>query len=217
MVLGVGGVVTGVIVMVRRAGAQRTEAMQSTAARLGWSYRGDVPYKTIPDLDRFELFTQGRQRKLTNLMTSPAGDPRAVVFDYRYTTGAGNSQSTHHQTVFYAVSDALQLPTFSLRPQRFFHSIAKAFGYQDIDLERRPVFSEMFLLRGDDESRVRPVFSDAVAEFFELHAGVCAAGVGRELLYWRPGRRAGGDEIDSFIEEGLELAGRFADGGSAIG
>jgi hypothetical protein len=83
------------------------------------------------------------------------------------------------------------------------------FGYQDIDLERRPVFSDMFLLRGDDEVRVRDAFGGAVAEFFEMHAGVCAAGVGREMLYWRPGKRVGGDDIESFVSAGLELAGRL--------
>jgi len=206
---GAGSILIAVIVMVQRADRVRTEAVRATAARMGWAYRDAVPFDTIPKLDRFELFTQGRSRKLTNLMTSPAGEPRAVLFDYTYTTGGGKSQSTHRQTVFYAVSDTMDVPTFSLRPQNFFHSIAKVFGYQDIDLERRPVFSDMFLLRGDDEARVRDAFSGAVAEFFEMHSGVCAAGVGREMLYWRPGKRVGGDDIESFVREGLELAGRF--------
>jgi hypothetical protein len=206
---GAGSILIAVIVMVQRADRVRTEAVRATAARMGWAYRDTVPFDTIPKLDRFELFTQGRSRKLTNLMTSPAGEPRAVLFDYTYTTGGGKSQSTHRQTVFYAVSDTMAVPTFSLRPQHFFHSIAKVFGYQDIDLERRPVFSDMFLLRGADETRVRDAFSGAVAEFFEMHSGVCAAGVGREMLYWRPGKRVGGDDIESFVSEGLELAGRF--------
>jgi hypothetical protein len=209
LAIGAGGVMIAVVMMVHRANDGRTEAIRATAARMGWMYRDAVPFDTIPKLDRFELFTQGRSRKLTNLMTSPAGDPRAVLFDYTYTTGGGKSQSTHRQTVFYGVSDTMDVPTFSLRPQSFFHTIAKAFGYQDIDLERRPVFSDMFLLRGDDEGRVRDAFSGAVAEFFEMHSGVCAAGVGREVLYWRPGKRVGGDDIESFVNEGMELAGRF--------
>lgn len=206
---GAGSILIGVIVMVQRADRERTEAMRDIAARMGWAYRETVPFSAIPKLDRFELFTQGRRRKLTNLMTSPAGEPRAVLFDYTYTTGGGKSQQTHRQTVFYAVSDELELPTFSLRPQRFFHGIAKVFGYQDIDLERRPVFSGMFVLRGDDEERVRASFSGAVAEFFEMHEGACAAGVGREVLYWRPGRRAAIDGIETLVSQGLELTGRF--------
>jgi carbonic anhydrase len=206
---GAGGVLIAAVIAVQRTEKARTAAVEAAAARLGWTYRGAASLKSIADLDRFELFTQGRRRKLSNLMTSPGGDPRSLLFDYSYTTGGGNAQSRHHQTVFYAVSDALQLPTFSLRPQRFIHGIAKMFGYQDIDLHGRPQFSEMFVLRGEDEAAVREVFGAAVADFFEGRASACAAGVGHELLYWRREKRLSGDEIESFVNDGLELVERF--------
>lgn len=208
--IGAGGVVVAAVLAVHRTEKQRTAAMQAMAARLGWTYRGDVSFETIGDLDRIELFTQGRRRKLSNLLTSPAGDPRALLFDLSYTTGGGNAQSRHHQTVFYAASDTLQLPAFSLRPQHFFHAIAKMFGYQDIDLTSQPRFSEMFVLRGEDETSVREVFCEAVADFFESREDVCAAATGNELLYWRAGRRAGADEIEAFVKDGMDLVARFS-------
>ncbi|MBR9989695.1 MAG: hypothetical protein KFH98_08075 [Gemmatimonadetes bacterium] len=204
-----GGTAVSAIVLVRRAEARRLEGMRTAGARLGWNYRGDVALETLPDLSRFELFTQGRRHTFANLMTSPDGDPRALLFDFSYTTGGGNSQSRHHQTVVYTVSNAVDLPKFSLRPQRFFHTIAKAFGYQDIDLERRPLFSGMFVLRGEDEAAVRDVFDRHVAEFFEAHPDVCAAAIGREVLYWRASRRAGGDEVESLITQALDLTRRL--------
>jgi hypothetical protein len=163
----------------------------------------------IPDLERFELFRPGRNKKLRNLLTSPAGEPRAVLFEYSYTTSSGRSQQTHRQTVLYATSDELRLPSFSLRPENFLHRIAGAFGYQDIDLDGRPEFSRMFLLRGEHDADVRAAFNDAVAEFFEAHGGMCAAGTGRELLYWRPGRVAKPEELETLIADGFELARRF--------
>ena len=203
-------VVVAAIVYGRRAERRRAEELHAIAERLGWSHRAEVPFGTLPDLQRFELFTHGRRHRLTNVVTSPAGDPRAVLFDFTYTTGGGNSQATHRQTVFYAVSDTLQLPTFSLRPQRFFHTIGKAFGYQDIDLDAHPTFSGMYLLRGEDAGRVRVAFTPAAVDFFERHEGVCAAGTGRELLYWRPGRRVAPSEIERFVQDGMEVARRFA-------
>ena len=170
-----------------------------------------MPYNTIPNIDRFELFRQGSGRKITNVMTSPDGDVRAVVFDYSYTISSGNSRQTLRQTVCYAVSATLRLPTFSLRPERFYHSIATALGYQDIDVEGRPVFSEMFLLRGQDELRVREVFNDSVCEFFERRDGVCLAGSGHELLYWRPRKQALPEEIEAMIADGLDLVQRFGE------
>lgn len=204
--------VAAAIALGRRSEAQRAEAMRSIAARLGWGYRDEVSFETIPDLDRFELFTAGRRRRLTNVMTSPAGDPRAVLFDFTYTTGGGKSQATHRQTVYYGVSDNLDLPQFSLRPQRFYHEIAKAFGYQDIDLETHPRFSAMFLLRGGDADAVRTAFNDAVVQFFEKQEGVCAAGMGRELLYWRPGTRVVDTDVERFVQAGMEATRLYSTG-----
>lgn len=213
----VGFVVIGAVLAVgaglllkRRSELQRTDAMRDVAHRMGWGFREDVPFDTIPDLDRFELFRPGRQKKLSNLMTSPPGGPRAVVFDYAYTTGGGNSQRRHRQTVLYTTSDELDLPSFSLRPENFFHKVAGVFGYRDIDLDSHPEFSRLFLLRGEQEQRVRTAFNDRVAEFFERRAGSAAAGIGRELLFWRPRRTSRPEEVQGFIGEALELADRFA-------
>jgi hypothetical protein len=200
------------VVTAKRREQQRTESVRAVAERLGWGFLEDVPFKSIPDLDRFELFRSGHSKKLKNLMTSPAGGRRAVVFEYAYTTGAGQSQSTHRQTVFYATSDSLDLPSFSLRPEHFFHRVAGAFGYQDIDIERRPEFSRLFLLRGEDEGRVRGMFSDAVAEFFERRPRTCAAGMGRELLHWRTGGRLSAEELERLITDGFGLATLFEAG-----
>jgi len=195
-----------IVGMAKRAQQKRTEALRAAAMQLGWNFRDEVPYETIPNLERFELFGTGRARKLNNLLTSPASDVRAVVFDYSYRTGGGKNQQTHRQTVFYATSDLFDLPTFSVRPENFLHRVATMLGYQDIDLSARPEFSRRYLLRGEDETRVLATFSDVVAEFFEQHAGMCAAGKGRELLYWRPGRFAKPEELPALIEQGFQLA-----------
>jgi hypothetical protein len=204
------GLVGGIAWAAQRAQQGRIAALQAAAERMGWGFRDAVPFETIPDLERFELFREGRSKKLTNLMTSPAGDPRGVVFEYTYTTGGGKSQQTHRQTVLYVTSDALRLPVFSLRPQHFLHSIGKMFGYQDIDIERHPTFSEMFVLRGENEFAVRAAFTERPIEFFEQRRGVCAAGTGRELLLWRAGRRVAPDEIEPFVNEAFDLARRFS-------
>jgi hypothetical protein len=199
----------GGLLLRQQSGQQRTAELRAVAKRRGWGFRDEVPFDTIPDLERFELFRPGRRKELSNLMTSPADGPRFVVFDYAYTTGGGNSQRRHRQTVVYTTHDELSLPSFSLRPEHFFHRVAGAFGYQDIDLDGHPEFSRLFLLRGENEAAVRAGFNDRVAEFLERRPGTCAAGIGRELLYWRAGRRARPEEVDGLVEEGLELAARY--------
>jgi hypothetical protein len=201
-----GGAALGLVALVRRRTSQRTEALQEMAGRLGWAFQGEVQFSALPDLDRFELFRSGRSKALRNLVTSPSGERRAIVFDYTYVTGGGNSQRRHRQTVFYATRESLDLPSFSLRPESFLHRVAGLVGYQDIDFERRPEFSRLFLLRGEDEAGVRAAFETPVLRFFEQRPGTCAAGVRNELLFWRPGGYASPEEVEALIREGEELA-----------
>lgn len=211
IMLAVGGaVLAGVIAAVVRHQKQRTEGVRQLAGRLGWGFQESVQFSGIPGLDRFELFSQGRARKLRNLVTSPAGDPRIVVFDYTYTTGGGKSRRIHSQTVCYATADHLSLPSFSLRPENFFHRVAGAFGYQDIDLERHPDFSRAFVLRGEDVAGIRDAFTDDVVAFFDSQPGTCAAGIGHEVLLWRPRRLLAPDEWESLVGEALDLVSRFS-------
>ena len=211
-----GALVISLIRIGIRRQRERVEAFQQLAARLGWTYLEQVDFGAIPDLDRFELFDSGRAKRLGNLLTSPAGERRAILFDYRYTTGSGKSSHTHHQTVFYATSDGLDLPTFSLRPENFLHRFAQRFGYQDLDFSERPEFSRMFLLRGEDEAGLRTSFNDAVLRFFEERPGTCAAAIGDELLLWKPGKYATPEEAERLIREGDALALRFLGRGEGV-
>jgi hypothetical protein len=212
-----GAVAAGAVAVVRSvrgAAARRTERVRAVADRIGGTFREKVPWETIPGLDRFELFRPGRSKRILNALATPPDGPHAVVFDYHYETGSGNSRTVHRQTVCYLVEDTLDLPSFSLRPERFYHRVAGVFGYADIDFDDRPEFSRLFLLRGDDEARIRRSFDGRVTSFFERRGGVCTAGVGRELLFWRPGRLIDASEYDALIADTAELAEHFVAAGA---
>jgi carbonic anhydrase len=209
VVVFVAGIVWAAHTITKRQKRERAESVQAAAERLGWSFRDEVPYDSIPDLGRFELFNKGGSRKIRNVMASPRGDPRVVVFDFSYYVSSGNSGQTIRQTVFYASSDTFRIPSFSLRPENFFHKVAGIFGYQDINFDRRPEFSRMFLLRGEDEPAIRELFEAGAAERFERRPGACAAGMGHELLLWHHGKVVDGEELDAWIRESYELAGSF--------
>jgi hypothetical protein len=210
-----GAAIIAAIVVTRRVAQERAQKLRELAARLGWTYLEEVDFGAVPDLDRFELFTSGRSKRLSNLLTSPAGERRAILFDYKYVTGSGKSSHTHRQTVFYATSEELDLPAFSLRPENFLHRFAQLFGYQDLDFAERPEFSRLFLLRGENEARVRDAFSEGVLRFFEDRPGNCAAAIGGELLLWKPGKYATPEEAEALIQQGDALALRFLGRGEA--
>jgi hypothetical protein len=206
LAIGVGGAVAAAVVAAGRANARNEASWREAAARLGWAYHDEVAVDAVPGLERFELFRQGRRRRISRIITSPGGDPHMVLFEYAYTTGGGNSQRRHRQTVLYATSGRLALPSFSVRPQHFAHGIAKAFGYQDIDLDEHPEFSGMYVLRGEDEAAVRELFGAAkAAQFFESRPGVCASGASDVVVLWRARTRHGGEAMAEVVAEGMEL------------
>src|SRR6185503_18223576 len=113
--------------------------------------------------------------------------------------GHGKHRSTHNQSVVYFEPLNVNLPVFSLRPERMVHKIIAVFGYQDIDFGNRPEFSSRYLLRGQNEQAVRTTFTDAALSFYEMNQGSCTDGGGNQLFVFRQGYRVAPLEAQSFV------------------
>jgi len=188
---------------------ERIDALRQLATRVGWSFQDAPPLTILPHVERFELFTQGRDRKIRNYLAGESGGDQVAVFDYSYATGADNAQKTHSQTVLHLHSPRLDLPLFSLRPENLLHRIGGLVGYHDIDIEGHPAFSGEYLLRGQDESSIRAVFEPHVVAFYEANRGRCTTGAGPDLLLWRSGTLATADEVPALLEQGRDLLARL--------
>ena len=81
-------------------------------------------------------------------------------------------------------SKELNLPFFILRPESVLDKIGSLFGGQDIDFESNPKFSDHYLLRGEDEDRIRTTFSPTVISYYEQHHGVYTEGNKDKLLFF---------------------------------
>lgn len=196
---------------------KRTLAMRGAAERLGWRFTETADSGIIPGLERFELFSQGRNREIRNFIAGEKDGHPAAVFDYQYVIGGGKSQQTWRQTVFHVHSPRLGFPRFAVRPEHVFHKIGGLFGYQDIDLQGYPEFSGRYLLRGADEPAIRAVFDSGVVEFYEKNPRSCTEAEGPRLFFWRAGKLVNAEEIPSFIDQGMALVSRCASGAAAPG
>lgn len=196
---------------------QRTEQMQAVASRLGFSFRPEAERGLLGELGRFHLFSQGHSRKIRNVLRREIQDIRVTLFDYRYTTSGGRHNQNHDQTVVLFETERLRLPVFVLRPEGLFHKLAGAFGYQDIDFETHPVFSETYLLRGDDESRIRAFFTDEMLGYYTRHANLCTEGAGQRLIFYRGGRRVEPQGMEGFLEQGLDVLDAFMEKEDSLG
>jgi len=202
-------VIVAAIVQSKRE-KERTQQLQSAAGLLGLQFVASAPMTWIPNLEKFSLFNQGHSKSITNVLYGEIDGEKAALLDYQYVVGHGKNRSTHNQSVVYFEPRDLNLPFFSLRPERTFHKIISAFGYQDIDFGNRPEFSNRYLLRGQDEQEVRNAFNDTALGFYEMNQGSCTDGGGNQLFVFRQNHRIAPLEAQSFINWALGVKNLFA-------
>ena len=156
---------------------QRTEKLKKVSGLIGLAFDPKGDQSLIDRLSQFHLFSQGYSRKIKNMLHGQIQQAEIAIFGYQYTTG-GRRSHTYWQTVIYFHSSSLNLPLFALRPEQMFHKIGQVLGYQDIDFESHPMFSQRYLVRAYDKEGVRRVFSDHVLSYFEQQQGVSTEGDG---------------------------------------
>jgi hypothetical protein len=103
----------------------------------------------------------------------------------------------------------LNFPKFELEPENTFHKIGQVFGYQDIDFESFPIFSKKYLLRGNDEAKIRELFTPEVIKFFERNQNIHIEAQGNTLIFYRPSKRCKPDEIKGFYQDGQVALSHF--------
>jgi hypothetical protein len=195
--------IVAIIVADRRAKRKRTEGLQAAAATMKFTFSPEDDPALRGRLAGFHLFSQGRSRKIRNVLRGRAGDTDVLMFDYRYTTGSGKNSHTWKQTVMVFESAGANLPDFSLRPEHIFHKLGQVFGYQDIDFDSHPGFSKHYLLKGSDEQQLRNIFTTDVLSFYETQKRVSSEAAGGQFLYYRAGKRIAPDKVADFIRDGV--------------
>jgi hypothetical protein len=183
---------------------KRTAAMKEFAEEMGFDFVGLPDSGMLGEVGGLFLFEQGHSKRFGNLMRGEANGLELRLFDYWYTTGSGKHKSTHVQTVLCFLLPEGRLPAFSMRPQNFFHKIGTWFGYQDINFESHPKFSDYYLLRGNAEDAVRQLFTPAALDHFETVKGACVEGGGDVLVYYRAAKRLDPKNLRSLMEEGFQ-------------
>ena len=133
----------------------------------------------------FELFSHGNG-KIRNLsqQKSPSLDTEINIFDYKYTISTGKSSVSYDQTVFFVNSKKLGLPQFYMKPEHFGHRIAAYLGWEDIDFEQYPSFSENYHLTGENEDFIRHTFNDQILKFFSKTSGWSIEAANYYLIFY---------------------------------
>lgn len=152
--------------------ALRQEKYQYLCASLGLNYLGKDEFGTKSYLKDFELFKY-RSGKIRNLSQkkSSALDSEINLFDYKYTISTGKTYHVFDQTVFFMNSKNLGLPVFQMKPENIGHKIGAFLGWDDIDFEAYPAFSDKYHLTGENENFIRHHFDETILKFFSKTSG----------------------------------------------
>ena len=207
VILVVVGLVMGLSIYFDR---KRTEAMQAAADELGLPFFPQGDQSLIDELGYFDLFSQGRSRKIKNMIHGETDAVDIGIFDYQYTTGSGKNSHTYKQSVICFNSSDLNLPKFSMRQEGFFDKIGGMLGFQDIDFDTHPTFSAAYVLKGENEELVRQTFRAEILEYLESINGVNVEGGATRLIYFRAGRTIRPEDVRSFMSEGFAVYSLFS-------
>ncbi len=129
------------------AAAKRRQALSAFALQNGFSFNAS-PGDLHAQFEAFEPFDQGHSRRSSNLIHGRRGSVDWEMFDYKYTTGSGKHQQTHHYGIVLAKID-LALSKMRIRPEGFFDKLAGMVGFEDIDFESEE-FSKRYYISSTD-------------------------------------------------------------------
>jgi len=184
---------------------KRTEALKLTAKNLRFTFSKAGRGLTEHKHRNFELFSKGHGKKVKNEMWGSRRGMDVSIFGYYYTVGYGKNANKYSQTVVSMDCNKIKFPAFELKPENTFHKIGQVFGYQDIDFETFPSFSKEYLLRGEDETRIRQLFTARVIRFFESNKNLCIEAHNNTLIFYKPSKRCKPEDIEDFVEEGQRV------------
>ena len=75
-----------------------------------------------------------------------------------------------------------------------------------------PEFSNKYLLRGGDESKIRDLFTPRVVRFFESNEKLCVEAQNNMLIFYKSSKRAKAKNIEAFLDEGQRVHQVFTTG-----
>ena len=209
---------------------KRTTKLEETSKDIGFSFSKSED-ETIPNNKHYpHLFSQGHTQKAWNIMGNETENGDLIkIFDYQYTEGGGKNRRTYDQTICLFSSLQIDLPAFHLRPENIFNRFLSDIGsegYEDIDFESNPDFSDHYLLTGEldteqplhnNEEKVRNIFNENVLDFYEKNVGLCTEAMDKTLIYYKHNKRVSPENIEVFLKDGIKVLSLFTASQSAKG
>lgn len=196
---------------------KRREGIQKLAQQWGFSYRkGPENFGMNLPGNLGQLYQQNAlvsfltraMPKKVNICTGRKGGIETEFFDLRITrvrqTSKGRRSSTStYQTVVLTLGKAL--PSFTLAPENLFSRLGESLGGQDIDFPEDHVFSEAYILKGD-EATVRKIFDQQTRQaFLSLPVKNVHIGTLNTQLIFKTNSRLNAKKLEEFVNACIKV------------
>ena len=184
----------------------RSEKYKNLCASKGMEYLDNDEFGTKSYLKLFELFKH-RSGKIRNLCHSKSSslEDEINLFDYKYTISTGKTHHVFDQTVFFINSKHLGLPEFTMKPENFGHRISAFLGWEDIDFEQYPIFSNEYHLTGEYKDFIRETFNNHVLKFFSKTSGWSVEAANYYLIFYSHNSLVPDNILQDFYRLGLGI------------
>ncbi len=196
------------ILVAYSSGKRRNEAFHRFARRKGMSYTKKTDLPAPEQFNDLELIPDNTINTISNIVKGEADGVSVMICDVRSTKITGNTSMPSHQTghtVAILQGDQINLPFFTMHPANFVYNILRTLGKSSIDFPSHPEFSDIYVLKGEEENAVRNSFHDQAVAYFINHKGLSIEGRGSRLLYFSFGKLIKPEELNSFLSEGLAV------------
>nr|MDZ7979374.1 hypothetical protein [Aulosira sp. ZfuVER01] len=191
----------------------RTNRIKAIATQKKVIFLEEEAHNIKLKLHEFKLLNTGRSSLVKNILFLNLVNAKLYIFDYKYSAFVGKGKDDYWQTVALFSNSHIRIPNFSLKPRGVIAQLGNFLGSQDIKFKAYTRFSENYLLRGSNENAIRLVFSDHILTFCESKIGFyppikTTPSIEVEdtgFIYYRANIRLEPEQIESFIQEGIEV------------
>ncbi len=202
--------------------SRRIRQLRRQAEILGLTYSESSGPRLLEQTYRFLLFAQGRKGSARSVMrgTRPmqgleTEEVEVEIFEYTFSAPFGRYTESWRQSVIRLTGTGLELPSFSLTPERVFETMLRnardpklrerLAGTAGISLREHPDFTALMHLQGPARKAIRALFSDDLVAFFEAHSDLCCEGSGPYLIFYRFETLVSPKKTGEFLKEALQV------------
>ena len=207
------GLLVIAVIIINLLERQRTSNLKKVAAKNGLGFFPEADQKLLEKMNVFFIFGRELSPGTKNVIQSREGDI-VTVFDYAFSYTSSEGSRTQNYSITCVESEALDLPSFIIKPKKERVRIPKMFsklaegltelhpslGYQDIQFEEHPGFSRSFVIKGENETTTREFLSRERLDFFTSRKKIHLETAKNYFILIRKKRKKAKEIVNEFKE-----------------